>query len=93
VRQLARIYATMGKRREAMEAAKAIEKDGTLGGREHGLAVIYSALGDRDRAIAQLETGVRERSLLPFIFVEPQLDGIRFDPRFEQLRRRAGLAP
>jgi hypothetical protein len=61
-------------------------------GEEYALAVVYSALGDRDRAIAQLETGVRKRSLLPSIFVEPQLVGIRSDPRFEQLRR-AGLAP
>jgi len=91
LRPLARIYASMGRRREAMEALKAIEKGGTLGGREYALAVVYSALGDRDRAIKQLEKGVQMRSLLPFVFVEPQLDGIRSDPRFEELRRRAGL--
>jgi len=91
LRPLARIYASMGKRREAMEALTVIEEDGTLGGNEFALAVVYSALGDRDRAIKQLEKGVQMRSVPPFIFVEPQLDGIRSDPRFEQLRRRAGL--
>jgi TolB-like protein/DNA-binding winged helix-turn-helix (wHTH) protein/Tfp pilus assembly protein PilF len=91
LRPLARIYASMGKRREALEAAKAIEEDGTLGGKEYALTVVYSALGDRDRAIKQLEKGVRMRSLPPFVFVEPQLDGIRSDPRFQQLRHRAGL--
>ncbi len=52
---LARIYASMGKRREAVEALRTIEKSGALDGKEHGLALIYSALGDRDRAIAELE--------------------------------------
>jgi TolB-like protein/DNA-binding winged helix-turn-helix (wHTH) protein/Tfp pilus assembly protein PilF len=91
LRPLARIYASMGKRREALEAARAIEEDGTLGGKEYALTVVYSALGDRDRAIKQLEKGVQMRTVPPFIFVEPQLDGIRSDPRFEELRRRAGL--
>ena len=62
-----------------------------MGGKEYALTVVYSALGDRDRAIKQLEKGVQMRSLPPFVFVEPQLDRIRSDPRFEQLRRRAGL--
>lgn len=91
LRPQARIYASMGKRREAMEAAKEIEKNGTLGGEEYALTVVYSALGDRDRAFKELEKGVQMRTVPPFIFVEPQLDGLRSDLRFEELRRRAGL--
>lgn len=91
LRPLARIYARMGKRREAVEVLRIIEKNGTPGGDEFALAAIYSALGDRDHAIVALEKGVQTRSLLPFVFVDPQLDPLRSDPRFQQLLRRAGL--
>src|SRR5258707_6065620 len=74
LRPLARIYARMGKRREAMEVLRIIERNGAPGGDEFALAAIYSALGDRDHAIAALEKGVQARSLLPFVFVDPQLD-------------------
>ena len=47
--------------------------------------------GDRDRAIAELEKGVQTRSLMPFVFADPQLDSLRSDPRFQQLLRRAKL--
>jgi len=91
LRPLARIYARMGRRREAMEALRTIEKEGTPGSDDYALAVIYSALGDRDRAISALERGVQTRSMLPFVFVDPQLDPLRSDLRFQQLLRRAGL--
>jgi TolB-like protein/DNA-binding winged helix-turn-helix (wHTH) protein/Tfp pilus assembly protein PilF len=88
---LARIYATMGKRPEAVAALRTIEKNGTLGVDPHGLALVYSALGDRDRAIAVLEKGAQMHSVMPFVFEDPQLDPLRSDPRFQQLLRRAGL--
>jgi serine/threonine-protein kinase len=91
-RPLARIYARMGRRREAMEIVRTIEKDGAVGGDEFALASIYSALGDRDHAIAALERGVQQRSLLAFVFTDPQLDPLRSDPRFQRLLRRAGLS-
>jgi non-specific serine/threonine protein kinase len=90
-RSLARIYARMGRRREAMEIVQAIERDGALGGAEFALAAIYSALGDRDRAIASLERGVQRHSVLAVVFRDPQLDPLRSDPRFQDLLRRAGL--
>jgi TolB-like protein/DNA-binding winged helix-turn-helix (wHTH) protein/Tfp pilus assembly protein PilF len=88
---MARIYARMGKRREALEALRSFEKIGPLGGDEYALAGIYSALGDRDRAIAVLEKLVQTRSTMPFVFVGPELDSLRSDPRFQQLLRRANL--
>jgi len=88
---LARIYASMGKRREAVQALRTTEKNSALAGKEHMLALIYSALGDRDRAIAELEKGVQTRSLMPFVFADPQLDSLRSDSRFQQLLRRAKL--
>jgi len=88
---MARIYVRMGKRREALEALKSFEKNGTGRGDEYLHVVIYSALGDNDRAIAELEKLVQTRSVMPFVFVGPELDPLRSDPRFQQLLRRAGL--
>jgi len=58
---LARIYASMGKRREVVQALRPSRRTArlTVGAL---LALIYSALGDRDRAIAELEKGVQTRS-------------------------------
>jgi len=93
LQMLARIYASMGKRHEAEEIlSRTIEKSGALGGsNDYARAVIYSALGDHDRAIAALERGTRTHSFFPFVFVDPQLDPLRSDPRFQRLLRRAGI--
>ena len=87
----ATIYASMGKRREAMEALRAMEKAPPLAGFEARFALVYAVLGDRDRAITLLEKGVQTRSLMPFVLADPQLDRLRSDPRFEELRTQAGL--
>ena len=88
---VARIHASMGKRREAAAALRTIERNGTPSGGEHWLAVIYCELGDRDLAVAVLEKAVERRSVMPFVFVGPELDPLRSDPRFQQLLHRAGL--
>jgi hypothetical protein len=90
---MAGIYVRMGKPRQALEALRSIEKKGTRRGDEYMLAGIYSALGDRDRAIAELEKLVQTRSVMPFLFVDPELDPLGSDPRFQQLLRRANLLP
>jgi len=57
-----------------------------------GVASIYTALGDHDYAIAVLEKGVESRSTFAFVFVDPRLDPLRSDPRFQKLLRRTHLA-
>ena len=55
-------------------------------------AVIYAALGDKDKAFVELEKAFDEHDyLLPRINVEPFLDPLRDDPRFKDLARRIGL--
>ena len=88
---LAVIYARMGRRRETLELLRKIEKTPSPGGDGFALAMIYSALGDRDRAIAALEKGVHTRSVLPIVFVDPRLDALRSDSRYKELVRQAGL--
>jgi eukaryotic-like serine/threonine-protein kinase len=55
-------------------------------------ADVYAKLGDKDAAFAALEKAkVENRSSLLFIKCDPELDGIRSDPRFADLLRRIGL--
>jgi adenylate cyclase len=55
-------------------------------------ALIYTGLEEDDRAFEWLESAYRERSdLLVYLAVEPRLDRLRPDSRFESLLRRIGL--
>jgi TolB-like protein/DNA-binding winged helix-turn-helix (wHTH) protein/Tfp pilus assembly protein PilF len=88
---LARIYAQTGKRRDALAILGQIEKDGSVSKDERALAGIFCALGDRDRAFAALDRGVRTRSMLPLAFVDPTLDPLRDDPRFKAMMAQVGI--
>lgn len=57
------------------------------------IALIYAGLKDRERTLAWLERAYKERSSfnLMTIKVEPRLDTVRADPRFQDLLRRIGL--
>ncbi len=56
------------------------------------VALVYSGLGDRDRAFKCLEKAYNERSdWLTYLKVDPPFDGLRSDPRFQDLLRRIGL--
>jgi len=58
------------------------------------LAMIYVGLGEHDQAFSALDRTFEERSLwLGYLNVEPQLDPLRRDPRFQDLLRRGGLIP
>ena len=57
-----------------------------------GLAIIYSQLGDKDKAFANLEIAYRERDEeMTNLAIEPQFDSLRSDPRFSDLIRRVGI--
>jgi tetratricopeptide (TPR) repeat protein len=58
------------------------------------VAAIHHALGDDESAIASLERGCRERCywLIRAVTVDPRFDGLRRDPRLDDVRRRMGLA-
>lgn len=56
------------------------------------LALIYAALGEKDKAFGELEKAFEEHDyLLPRIKVEPFLDPLRDDPRFRQMLKRLNL--
>ena len=58
---------------------------------EGDIALVYEGMGDHDHALELLEKACRERSLNPWVYMDPRLDGIRSDPRFKSITRQMGL--
>jgi TolB-like protein/Tfp pilus assembly protein PilF len=59
---------------------------------QFGIATIYAALGDADRAFEYLERSYENHEVdLVFINVHPMLDPLRSDQRFHALIRRMGF--
>jgi TolB-like protein len=58
----------------------------------YDIALVHLGLQEYDEAFAWLQQALEQRSLwLGYISVEPQLDPLRADPRFQTLRRRVDL--
>jgi TolB-like protein len=56
------------------------------------IAIVYAGLGDKEQAFAWLERAFDDRTWSLYLLrVEPMLDGLRADPRFERLAQRVGL--
>jgi TolB-like protein/Tfp pilus assembly protein PilF len=54
--------------------------------------MLFAGLGDRDKALEWLEKAFQERADgLTWLNVEPMLDEMRNDPRFQELIKRIGL--
>lgn len=57
------------------------------------IAMIYTDLGGKEQAFKWLNKAYDDRSArLTGLKLEPMLDGLRSDPRFEDLLLRVGLA-
>jgi TolB-like protein/Flp pilus assembly protein TadD/predicted Ser/Thr protein kinase len=92
---LGRAYALEGKVAEARKVLvelNDLSKDNWVP--PYNFAVIYSALGDKDQAMASLEKAFEERSwYVTNLAVDPKVDNLRSDPRFQDLLRRMNLQP
>ncbi|HJX93492.1 MAG TPA: tetratricopeptide repeat protein [Pyrinomonadaceae bacterium] len=86
-------YAKAGRRREAEQFIDRIrEAAKTRYVRPVWTASIFAALGEKDKAFAELENGFAERDcFMPRITEDPFMDPLRDDPRFKELLRRIGL--
>jgi hypothetical protein len=90
------VYAGCGRRQEAVEELNHLEAQARSGRivSHYGLAVLHSALGSIDRALAELEAAYEDRAWAMFIVKwDPAFDGLRTDPRFIRIVQRVGLAP
>lgn len=90
---LGHAYALAGKRAEAvaiLDELKEMSKQRYVPA--YFMAVVYTGLNDKTRAIEWLQKGYDERSGgLIFINVDPRFDVLRSDPRFQDLLRRMGF--
>jgi eukaryotic-like serine/threonine-protein kinase len=91
---LGRVQATFGRAAEAEATLARLDEMGKEGYvSSYYVAAIPAALGDRDQAFARLERAVEERShCLTFLLVDPGVDPLRSDARFDDLVRRVGLS-
>ena len=90
-----RLQALSGQVDSARVATRALEaagRDGSLLVRARDLAYIYLALGRRDDALDQFERALDERDpLLVWLSVDPRVDELRKEPRFQAILQQIGL--
>jgi DNA-binding winged helix-turn-helix (wHTH) protein/TolB-like protein/Flp pilus assembly protein TadD len=89
------IYAASGNRSEALKLLVELTQ---MSGQKHvspyDLAILYTGLGEKDKAIAQLIKAYEEPSgWFINLNVDPMLDPLRADSRFVDLVRRVNLPP
>ncbi len=87
---LAYMFAVSGHEVEARNTLKAVmnlAEQGQYGA--FGVAIIYTGLGDKDRAFHWLDVALkRRRAVLVMFHTSRELDPLRDDPRFQDLLRR-----
>jgi TolB-like protein/Tfp pilus assembly protein PilF len=93
---LSHAYARAGRRDEALRVVEELRRIEAGANEEFvppfGLIWAYAGLGDNDRAFQLLEREYNEGAdRIVWLNVDPLLDPLRSDPRFQDLVRRAGL--
>jgi hypothetical protein len=90
---LGHAYAVSGKKAEALKIIDGLkELSKSVYVAPYTIAIVYAGLGDKDQAFAWLDRAYDDRSgYLTWLTTDPQLDGLRSDPRFADLLRRVGL--
>ena len=93
VAALGHVYATSGRRREALRILEDLEtqsKSGYVSSLD--IATVRLGLGDTDAALAMLDRAVQAHDGgLVFLAVDPRYDPVRRDPRFQCVLRRIGF--
>jgi len=91
---LGRGLALAGRKAEAEQSLHELQKMSQTGYVDaYQIAAIDAALGNKSAALDELEKAYQERSwYLLWLAVDPQLDTLRSEPRFNDLLHRVGLA-
>jgi len=90
---LAHAYALAGRRADAQTELNVLA---AIGKKRYVppsyVAIVYLALGDKDKAFVYLNKSYQDRSeQLLYLGVEPVVDSLRSDPRFDALLKQVGL--
>jgi len=90
---LGHAYAMAGRREDALSIlAELTELSKRSYVPSYSIALMHAGLGENDQAFERLERAYQERfSRLIYLNVDPELDSLRPDPRFDDLRQRLGL--
>jgi adenylate cyclase len=79
-------YALAGYKKELEETLEQFQHHGGRNQAFYGLAQVYVAMGDKDRAIKLITKDYdRRSSRMNWLKIDPTLDPLRQDPRFKQL--------
>jgi tetratricopeptide (TPR) repeat protein len=91
---LANAYARAGQKAEAEKILQKLIEFSKQQRGTYEVALVYAGLGEKDRAIGWLEKAnqVRDKGMI-YLKVDPTLDPLRSDPRFEALLRRMNFPP
>jgi tetratricopeptide (TPR) repeat protein len=91
--ELGEVYVRAGRKQEARETLDTLLAFAKRGQRiSWGIASVYSALGEKEKAFEWLDRSLKERETrVGFLKVEPRWDDIRSDPRYLGLLKRMGL--
>jgi TolB-like protein/class 3 adenylate cyclase/Tfp pilus assembly protein PilF len=84
------VLGRIGEEKRALDLATGLEARGDQA--YYAVAMIHAGLGDRQAALMWLERAYEHHSPgLPYLAVDPRLDGLRSDPNFVSLLRRMAL--
>jgi TolB-like protein/DNA-binding winged helix-turn-helix (wHTH) protein/Tfp pilus assembly protein PilF len=91
--ELGHALAVAGRRAEALAMLEGLgHLSATRYVSPYSVALVHAGLGNRDQALAWLDKAYAERSdYMPYLRLEPMLDGLRSDHRFAALVRLVGL--
>jgi tetratricopeptide (TPR) repeat protein len=84
---LARVYALMGRQREARQMIRGVKAN------SFRIAAVYVALGDKDEAFSVLHKSIEGREPIVALKEDPQLDNLHSDPRWKVLLQRMNFPP
>ncbi len=90
---LGRVYALMGNTREAQRIIKRLEKEArTRFVSPYSVGLVHSAMNNTDKAFEWFELAVHQKDeFLSLLKVDPRLDNLRTDNRYNDLLKRVGL--
>jgi len=91
---LGHVYGKLGRRADAEGVIKELDKryaDKFADGRD--LAIVYAGLDDKDKTFSWLDKAAADHSvILAFMKLEPLLEPLQSDPRWNELERRVGVS-